>query len=1303
MGLENTVLHDIVLWNEKIVAAGDEGIFQLDENGIWHPLLPEEKFLWLISDLYVTDEGSLLAAGLWGLLKLPVSESPILYCSEDTATGLKSCFPSLQTKIVADQFCIEREYGSGTGVGLETSLTLDYTSIISALAPGGPAEAAGLKVGDRILSINENSAATKEQIEGKTGSNVTLTIIKFGQNKPVKITLKRRQTSGTYYSFQPISVLRTKDTTFLLDYKDSLRIGVPESGKPPVTVLPSTRDGAKNWSCNRIIANKDNVFVAFTNRHVKLSHDGKSQELLLDLNTIGTCTQPVILQNQAVLLTTKGKNFFVHDSQSGLTEFNLSIYGQINFDVQIFSDSSTTLWAKHNRQLMRFDQHDPKFNLYKDLFPQCEDTNNTMWFVHNKQAVSRTKNGNWNIYGQAEGAPGNIVAIVADNRAKVYALGTLNNEACLGIYSNNTWHTWQLQGMTPPARSVMFADEGGSIFGALAYSSNALNSNWRIFRADPSIREVQTWQNKKFGGINQIGQFSDGTCFIAGSKLTLLNNNEWNISRKHRNFHIRKIQTSVDGKSWMLTNHRIHKINRENIEKTILNAEAMYQNSHFSIDSKTGSIVILNGPALQRFSPETEELSTLVTPLSLPLTIDYLPTWEYLTMLDNGDAVITVSKANDRFDALYYRRSNIQPRVKMTMLPQKVDALGNVQISWEPVSALKTDFEYSYRLNRGDWSPYTTDQTTLMESLAPGNYIFEVRARDADWNVSSLPADGTFTVLPPVWRQGWFISLLAFFLSLIILMGHLLLKSHDRRLVSEAERQLERERLQAEKKEDIHRMRLSFFTNISHEFRTPLTLILGPIQQLKRSFPFEASDLIRILERNALRLQHLVNQLLDRRKLEAGRLILTPKPLRPADFFPDILAGFTNAFKEKQLTLNCNLPQSDRLICADNTRMEEVMYNLVSNAIKYTPEEGEVSVNGKFDNETFRLTITDSGPGFSEKARHHLFEKYYSEDGSDWQQGTGLGLPYVKEIIELHNGTICYNDASPGACFTISLPTVPAQIPSESENDTNDHFDGNITENDETPCILAVDDAPEMLHFLTISLSEEYRIKNASDGNTAFKLIKETPPDFIITDFTMPGMDGAELCKKVKSDPEISHIPIIILTARTAEEHELRGLKSGADDYITKPFNTEILKQRINHILEQRTELKRKYIRELLVTPSEVTSTSADEAFLAKALEVVEDHIDQPDFKAEQFAAELNVSRATLYRKLKALTGESINIFIRTIRLKRAAQLLRDGYSNVQEAAWAVGIENIPHFNRCFKKQFGVTPGTYKETSEQPQ
>ncbi len=612
-----------------------------------------------------------------------------------------------------------------------------------------------------------------------------------------------------------------------------------------------------------------------------------------------------------------------------------------------------------------------------------------------------------------------------------------------------------------------------------------------------------------------------------------------------------------------------------------------------------------------------------------------------------------------------------------------------------------------------DWVHSGTRRYAAYTDLRPGTYTFRVKASNNNdiWNHTG--ATLTIIILPPWWKTQWaYTAYLLGFLSLLYFLRRYEL--NRQRL----KHQIEMEHFQTEHLRQIDQMKSRFFTNISHEFRTPLTLIQGPIENLLTHENHEETKRqYRMIQRNSQRLLSLVNQLLDLSKIESGQMKLRASEINIVELVRRVAAMFESLAVQKKIRVASSGLHEPIVGWFDREALEKIVTNLMSNAFKFTPLGGEIGIHVSrlaTPIKSVELIVKDSGIGIPRDKLNRIFDRFYQVDDahSREHEGTGIGLALTKELVELHKGEITVeSEIGRGSTFTLRLPIGkeyfrPDEIMETEKSsgggqlttivDLEGTESGHASAGDGLPSLLIVEDNGDMREYIRTSLGHNYKIFESLNGVDGIEKARETIPDLVISDVMMPKMDGLRLCEKLKTDERTSHIPVILLTARAATDSKLEGLELGADDYITKPFNAKELLVRVKNLIEQRRKLRERFRRDGPISLKEISITSADERFLKRATGVVETHIAQTGFSTDLFAKEMFLSRMQLHRKIKALTDHSPGEFVRILRLERASQLLRQRTGTIAEIAYQVGFDDPSYFSEAFHKQFGQSPSEFQ-------
>jgi len=612
---------------------------------------------------------------------------------------------------------------------------------------------------------------------------------------------------------------------------------------------------------------------------------------------------------------------------------------------------------------------------------------------------------------------------------------------------------------------------------------------------------------------------------------------------------------------------------------------------------------------------------------------------------------------------------------------------------------------YRYKLIGFDqhWQELSGDnRRATYTNIDPGHYVFKVVSTDASGNWVNNGVSLNIDIQPPFYRT-W----LAYLLYLLAIATTLLLirRRGIRRIRKEF--LIEQERQQARRMHELDVLKIKFFTNMSHEFRTPLSLIITPLEKLIKQAKEQDKQPLMMIQRNGRRLLNLVNQLLDFRRMEVQELMLHRKPGDIVAFIRELCFSFTDEAEKKNILFEFKCSRNGLITLFDHDKIERILFNLLSNAFKFTPEGGQVKVELK-DGPDFKhaptlvLLVMDTGIGVPEDKQDKIFERFFQNDMPDSivNQGSGIGLSITKEFVKLHNGEISVTAREGGgSIFTVTMPLPEVQSPflyEEALQATNN--EQVLTEaviGNKKPLVLLVEDNDDFRFYLKDNLREYYDIVEAADGHSGWQKVLALQPNLVVSDVSMPGMSGTELCRKIKADKRTAAIPVILLTALVAEEEQLEGLETGANDYMTKPFNFEILLHKMRNLVTQQKLSKQTYQKHLEIKPSETTMESVDEKFIRMVSLHMENHLSDPEYSVDQLSSEMNISRVGLYKKLIALTGKSPVAFMRSYRLKSAIPLLDKSQMTIAQVAYEVGYNNPKQFSKYFKQEFGMLPSAY--------
>ena len=796
-----------------------------------------------------------------------------------------------------------------------------------------------------------------------------------------------------------------------------------------------------------------------------------------------------------------------------------------------------------------------------------------------------------------------------------------------------------------------------------------------------------------------IGTFSNG--------LIYRNNQSFNYFTEKEGLAGHTIFTILEdkrGEIWLGTNQGISRCNVARKSFLNYNSSDGLQNLEFNynaglMDSKTGSLLFGGKNGFTWFQPSNLKTNKYIPKLALTRLI--VNNREVKVGAKDG----ILSKALNQMDLITFKHNQANFTLQFSALdylnPQKnhyAIKLEGLDKSWQNIVG---SHEVTYTLQK------------------PGSYLFRLKGGNNDgiWNPKEKVI--TIKVLPSPWLSlpAYLVYLSLFAIALFIGYRFIVL-NHTLAL----------EQVEKGKQSEIHQMKLRFFTNITHELRTPLSLILGPLEELLDSNKENKKNYgpLKTAHRNAVRLLNLVNQLLTFRKLERDHEEMNIEETDIISFLRDISDSFKDEMRLHHIDFKIRYDFSPFPVFMDRDKMEKVFYNLLSNAFKFTPEGGNISIVIAKKEESVSCTFKDSGIGIEPEFQDEIFRRFYEKDNNHpslrvQNEGTGIGLALSLQMVKLHKGDIkVESEPNKGASFEVTFPinlNLAAQEIGVKQNGTDTRKGKKINEMEQSPSwedwsevqvasdsllktqsfhFLLIDDNEEIIDYLSTIFPPTIFLSRATDGKSGFEKALLLQPDLIISDVMMPGMDGFQLSYQLRANFETSHIPIILLTAQSDFSFKLEGLKTGADEYLTKPFHPKELFIRVENILRNRGFSRQKFKEKEILEPSEITFTSADETLIQNAIAVVEKNMDFPEYSVDQFAQDLAVSRPSLFNKMRALTGETPKNFIKIIRLKRAAQLLKTGKLSVSEVCYMTGFRDPKYFNKCFQKQYNQSPSEFK-------
>lgn len=711
---------------------------------------------------------------------------------------------------------------------------------------------------------------------------------------------------------------------------------------------------------------------------------------------------------------------------------------------------------------------------------------------------------------------------------------------------------------------------------------------------------------------------------------------------------------------------------------------------------------------------------------------------------NSGKMVFGGTEGCNFFDPNQIKANAVTPKVLITGLniygqPQDRNWLENIkdvteakQVELDPHQAVFSinyltlnyafphEGQYAYMLEGldKDWNFVKGQRSATYRYLEPGTYTFKVKASNEDGIWSDNYSSIDIIILPP-WYKTWWAYFIYACLIGVAVYSLILYRTRQAKLKFE----IKAAQFEAEKEKELHEKKINFFTNVSHEFRTPLTLIINPAKELLHDDSHNASmGNLNTIYRNARRLLSLVDQLLLFRKSESDMAKLKLVNLNISSVCQEVYLCFTHQARKKNIELSFHTVKENLEIIADREKMEIILFNLISNAIKNTPEKGAVTISVSESEQNVSIEVKDTGTGIPDGVGERIFQQFYQVQNSNSASsgGFGIGLSLVKSFVESHKGSVIYESwVGQGTTFSVTLSkgkdhfkdamifeeinessVFLEELADESQMEqATDGRPANVSESTEVYSddkrILIVDDNLQIRQYVKQLFEGEYEILEAENGDKGLELVQKYIPDVVISDIMMQGLSGIELCSRIKEDPALNHIPVILLTGSSSAEVKLKGIECGAEDFISKPFERDMLIARVAGILKSRSDLQNYFFNHITLKPDKSKISEEYKVFLDRCILIVEENLNEKQFGIKVLADKIAMSRSTLYSRIKSISGQSPNAFIRFIRLRKAAEMFISTECTVSEAAYNVGIKDIKHFREQFNKVFGMNPSDY--------
>ncbi|MBP2831648.1 response regulator [Aquimarina sp. U1-2] len=1019
----------------------------------------------------------------------------------------------------------------------------------------------------------------------------------------------------------------------------------------------------------------------------------------------------------------------------------------------------------------KFDNTFQIWSTYENLNYQFENDKDEEWFLTVEGQAVVHRNDQWFSYGRQEGMIDTPVKLFKTSYGEIWALGSHQESAAAAYFSGEKWFlktfpelSWGINqdaifesfdGSLWLGCSVDLQPDRGHKGGILQLLSPQKNKTDWIHHLPPS------------GTLNScygIGESPDEVMWFGGKILWEYNGMKWNKDHKNRflNDPVDCVENDNTGNLWLGTRHYgifclkkgqwiNYTINEGLPDNNIIDIFAENEHRIWAITHRGMSYFDGHSWASNVFPtslfehPESNEIE--INKAGQFWFNQSFSNWKRRGLSKIKDA----QKKEEKYRSIHYKPNNYAPETKITVFNNQVDESGNTAIFWEGNDHFKItpdkDLRYSFRLNQGSWSPWSTNKYHKFSGLDSGAYRLEVRSIDSELNIESSPASVTFNVLPLWWKRPELIGFVIMILGIIFYLLQrtiknyyqlkrltIVLKSNAKELQHKNEKiELQRDQLKKtiKKVEHLSLSRLQFFTNVSHEFRTPLTLILGPAEELldtKARLNKQVKEkYYKLIHSNASRILKLVNQILEVYKVKESTL---SKKLVEGDLIAhitEIINLFRGLSIRDGIKISVHSSVTKLFTNFDPDKIEKIITNLLTNAIKNVSksEKGVIQVFVQLDiqNKTLgkegvlKIIVTDNGKGISSTELDTIFERFYTSD-TDHQNahaGIGIGLSYIKDLVTTLGGNIEVTSVpNIKTSFIVNLPYIRIKDTSKNKivakNNANVFTKiptpkrafakpSNLSENSDKGgkqfTLLIVEDNQELRAFIKDCFLIDFNIIEANNGKEAINLIDVTHPDLIISDVMMPEINGIELCQRLKSELDTCHIPIILLTAKTQTEDKIEGYDNGADAYLEKPFNKKVLRSYVYNLLKNRNLLKERFKIDLDLKPQEMKIASLDEIFIKKILDIIQQNMDNTQLNAEMIAKEIGVSRVQLYRKVKVITNQTVNEFIKSERLKQAAKLLQERKFNISQIAYYTGFSAPNHFSTHFRKHFGITPSEF--------
>ena len=1033
-----------------------------------------------------------------------------------------------------------------------------------------------------------------------------------------------------------------------------------------------------------------------------------------------------------------------------------TVYTPETLDIQIapiklLQTLDGALWLLSvNIDVNRIDYSRSQWDVFNDIHYQCTSPEGFEFYLSSSGRIIRHDQmiNQWISYGPEDGLMEMPSTILCTQDGEIWAAGSDKGIAAASQFGDNQWATQTFPELSWSIsyQSAMEASDGSIWFGSMSDPSAQFKGGVIIYPRKDSSRIWWHLKSSKraYNRMSVLTQSGDNRIWAGGSQLMVLNSLEWNLVEEPNELQkgwIDYVLGTPDSSLWVaksgvgifhLKNGKWKKYTTEdNLISNMTVSLLRLADGHILAATKNG-ISLFDGRSWIKYALPPEiyiprESGTMRVDPEGRIWINQAPRIWYFRALEKN-----VSRLIQPFRTIRYQGDTLAPETRITTFNDLISKPGNQYITWEGFdnwgATSQAELSFSYRLDDEPWTNYTSDRMVQLLNITEGTHRFRVRAMDRDRNVDPHPAHIVFKVIPPVWKQAWFLLLITSFFSIII--GLLIILSLQNRKLSDANRKIEK----------IASFKERFFLNLSHEVRTPLTMILARVSEMlssKNGDWGKDRKQLETIRHHGHYLLRLVNQMLDFRKMELGKYQLKVAQGDIISYIHNVFSLFNVFATEHRIKYRFQSDGPSLYAWFDAEKIEIILMNLIGNAFKYTPDTGnikvEVSVNKNVSGNNdlpkwIEIHVTDTGIGIPADRLEHIFDRFYHVEhpGQLFYDSIGIGLDFTKEIVELHQGNISVDsEECEGTTFHVKLPVWREAYPAdaieeapiqtlkvclsqqkiEEIKEERNRLQGkrirqiqslSSEEARKLPKLLIVEDHPEMQEMLARYFENEYEVILAENGKEGMKIAFQEVPDLIISDVMMPEMDGIELTKHIKTNIITSHIPILLLTVKSETEHRIEGFETGADAYIPKPFEFDELRIRVQKLIESRELLRERFSKEVEIDPKSVTVNRLDESFLEKCIALIEENISKNNFNVDQLCHELGMSRSQAYKKVKSISGFALNEFIIQLKLKRTAKMLIETDLNISEIAYELGFSDHSHMNRHFRKAFNCSPKEYR-------